>query len=295
MLSAYRVGRFIFGKRCLIQFPFFHVAFVKGCRRDAGGQGILDGAGAQAGDDGLGDFCKFCVQLFCIARIIGKLLTCFCRLRRNFSAQIFTDGNLFLTVRNINCFTCIKADRVDLGRNVLNPCRSVNRTIVYLIGALRAITMNTILRAADRQFGVKKRMEQFVAVFLQAVRWLTIRQGDHVLDRVVDGCFFQQILRIGQAGIQVRTAFRAQSLDVFQNFLINIRIRYVDPFLLERCPRRKRHNGDVAAKVAAVLIGCNRTVCLERQAAVGFQEILRTNLRGIQTGCTWLFSVKIIC
>ena len=156
LLSAYRVGRFIFGKRCLIQFPFFHLVFAKGFRRDAGGQGILDGAGVQAGDDGLGDFCKFCVQLFCIVRIIGKLLTCFCRLRRNFSAQIFTDGNLFLTVRNINCFTCIKADRVDLGRNVLNPCRSGNRTIVYLIGALLTITMNTILRVADRQFGVKQ-------------------------------------------------------------------------------------------------------------------------------------------
>ena len=294
MLSAYRVGRFIFGKRCLIQFPFFHVVFAKGCRRDAGGQGILDGAGVQAGDDRLGDFCKFCVQLFCIARIIGKLLTCFCRLRRNFSAQIFTDGNLFLTVRNINCFTCIKADRVDLGRNVLNPCRSVNRTIVYLIGALRAITMNTILRAADRQFGVKKRMEQFVAVFLQAVRWLTIRQGDHVLDCTPDRVIVQQILRIGQTGIQVRTAFRAQSLDVFQNFLINIRIRYVDPRLYGFSLFCKGHNGDIAAKVSAVLIGRNRTVCVELQAAVGFQEILRSNLRGIQTGGTCGFDVNII-
>ena len=292
MLSAYRVGRFIFGKRCLIQFPFFHVVFAKGCRRDAGGQGILDGAGVQAGDDRLGDFCKFCVQLLCIARIIGKFLTCFW-LRRNFSSQIFTDGNLFLTVRNINCFTCIKADRVELGRNVLNPCRSVNRTIVYLIGALRAITMNTILRAANRQFG-SKQMRKMVAVFLQAVRWLTIRQGNHVFDCTPDRVIVQQILRIGQTGIQVRTAFRAQSLDVFQNFLINIRIRYVDPRLYGFSLFCKRHNGDVTAKVAAVLIGRNRTVCVERQAAVGFQEILRSNLRGIQTGCTCGFEVNII-
>ena len=115
LLSAYRVGRFIFGKRCLIQFPFFHVAFVKGCRRDAGGQGIPDGAVVQTGDDGLGDFCKFYVQLLCIVRIIGKLLTCFCRLRRNFSAQIFTDGNLAPVVRNINCLIRIKADGIELG------------------------------------------------------------------------------------------------------------------------------------------------------------------------------------
>ena len=113
LLSAYRVGRFIFGKRCLIQFPFFRLVFAKGFRRDAGGQGILDGTGVQAGDDRLGDFCKFCVQLLCIARIIGKL--CFCRLRRNFSAQIFTDGNLFLTVRNTNCLIRIKADGIELG------------------------------------------------------------------------------------------------------------------------------------------------------------------------------------
>ena len=115
LLSVYRVGRFIFGKRFLIQFPFFHVVFAKGFRRDAGGQGILDGAGVQAGDDRLGDFCKFCVQLFCIVRIIGKLLTCFCRLRRNFSAQIFTDGNLVLAVRNTNCLIRIKADGIELG------------------------------------------------------------------------------------------------------------------------------------------------------------------------------------
>ena len=294
LLSVYRVGRFIFGKRCLIQFPFFHAAIVKGCRRDAGGQGILDGAGAQAGDDGLGDFCKFCVQLLCIARIIGKFLTCFW-LRRNFSSQIFTDGNLFLTVRNINCFTCIKADRVDLGRNVLNPCRSVNRTIVYLIGALLTITMNTIRRVADRQFVVKQMVEQVCAVFLQAVRWLTIRQGNHVFDCTPDRVIVQQILRIGQAGIQVRTAFRAQSLDVSQNSLINIRIRYVDPRLYGFSLVCKGHNGDVTAKVAAILIDRNRTICVERQAAVGFQEILRSNLRGIQTGCTRLFYVKIFC
>ena len=292
LLFAYRVGRFIFGKRCLIQFPFFHLVFAKGFRRDAGGQGILDRAGVQAGDDRLSDFCKFCVQLLCIARIIGKFLTCFW-LRRNFSSQIFTDGNLAPVVRNINCFTCIKADRVELGRNVLNPCRSVNRTIVYLIGALRAITMKTILRAADRQFG-SKQMPRIVAVFLQAVRWLTIRQGNHVLDCTVDVFIIQQILRIGQTGIQVRTAFRAQSLDVFQNFLINIRIRYVDPRLYGFSLFCKRHNGDVTAKVAAVLIGCRRTVCVERQAAVGFQEILRSNLRGIQTGCTCGFEVNII-
>ena len=114
LLSAYRVGRFIFGKRCLIQFPFFHLVFAKGFRRDAGGQGILDRAGAQAGDDGLGDFCKFCVQLLCIVRIIGKLLTCFW-LRRNFSAQIFTDGNLAPVVRNINFLLRIKADGIELG------------------------------------------------------------------------------------------------------------------------------------------------------------------------------------
>ena len=105
---------------------------------------------------------------------------------------------------------------------------------------------------------------------------------------------FQQILRIGQAGIQVRTAVRLQGFDCVQDSLVIIRIRYVDPSLLERCPRRKRHNGDVAAKVAAVLIGCNRTVCVELQAAVGFQEILRSNLRGIQTGGTCGFDVNII-
>ena len=138
-------------------------------------------------------------------------------------------------------------------------------------------------------------MPNIVAVFLQAVRWLTIRQGDHVLDCTVDIFIIQQILRIRQAGIQVRTAFRAQSLDVFQNSLINIRIRYVDPRLYGFSLVCKGHNGDVTAKVAAVLIGCRRTVCLERQAAVSLQEILRPNLRGIQTGCTWLFSVKIIC
>ena len=105
---------------------------------------------------------------------------------------------------------------------------------------------------------------------------------------------FQQILRIGQAGIQVRTAFRVQSLDVFQNFLINIRIRYIDPRLYRFSLRCKRYNGDVTAKVAVILIICRRTVCLERQAAVSLQEILRSNLRGIQTGCTrcWAFDVN---
>ena len=115
LLSVYRVGRFIFGKRFLIQFPFFHVVFAKGFRRDAGGQGIPDGAVVQTGDDGLGDFCKFYVQLLCIVRIIGKLLTCFCRLRRNFSAQIFTDGNLAPVVRNINFLLRIKSDGIELG------------------------------------------------------------------------------------------------------------------------------------------------------------------------------------
>ena len=115
LLSVYRVGRFIFGKRFLIQFPFFHVVFAKGFRRDAGGQGIPDGAVVQTGDDGLGDFCKFYVQLLCIVRIIGKLLTYFCRLRRNFSAQIFTDGNLAPVVRNINFLLRIKADGIELG------------------------------------------------------------------------------------------------------------------------------------------------------------------------------------
>ena len=290
LLSVYRVGRFIFGKRFLIQFPFFHVVFAKGFRRDAGGQGILDGAGVQTGDDRLGDFCKFCVQLLRIARIIGKFLTCFW-LRRNFSSQIFT---LFLTVRNINCFTCIKADRVDLGRNVLNPCRSVNRTIVYLIGALLTITMNTIRRVADRQFVVKQMVEQVCAVFLQAVRWLTIRQGNHVFDCTPDCVIVQQILRIGQAGIQVRTAIRIQGFDFVQDALIIIRIRYVDPIIPKRSTRRKGDNRDVTAKVAAILIICRRTVCLERQATVDFQEILRSNLRGIQTGGTCGFDVNII-
>ena len=282
LLSVYRVGRFIFGKRCLIQIPFFHLVFAKGFRRDAGGQGIPDGAGAQAGDDGLGDFCKFYVQLLCIVRIVGKLLTCFW-LRRNFSAQIFTDGNLAPVVRNINCFTCIKADRVELGRNVLNPCRSGNRTIVYLIGALLTITMNTILRVADRQFGVIP-MPPVTAVFLQAVRWPTIRQGDHVLDCTPDRVIVQQILRIGQTGIQVRTAFRAQSLDVFQNSLINIRIRYVDPRLYGFSLFCKGHNRNIAAKVTGSL-PCNKiAVVVELQAAIDAQEVLCGSLGSIQAG-----------
>ena len=117
-VGGYQLLTFLFGHRfwmeVFYQIPF-HACSFKGCRRDAGGQGILDGAGVQAGDDRLGDFCKFCVQLLCIVRIIGKLLTCFCRLRRNFSAQIFTDGNLAPVVRNINCLIRIKADGIELG------------------------------------------------------------------------------------------------------------------------------------------------------------------------------------
>ena len=64
--------------------------------------------------------------------------------------------------------------------------------------------------------------------------------------------------------------------------------------MLRRSTRRKGDNRDVTAKVAVILIICRRTVCLERQAAVGFQEILRSNLRGIQTGGTCGFDVNII-
>ena len=157
-VGGYLLLTFLFGHRfwmeVFYQIPF-HACSFKGCRRDAGGQGILDGAGVQAGDDGLGDFCKFYVQLLCIVRIIGKLLTCFCRLRRNFSAQIFTDGNLAPVVRNINFLLRIKADGIELGTVLycISRCNCLRKG--FLIARITC-SMHPILCFINRQkFPVK--------------------------------------------------------------------------------------------------------------------------------------------
>ena len=115
--SAYRVGRFIFGKRCLIQFPFFHLVFAKGFRRDAGGQGILDRAGAQAGDDGIRDGCKGFVQGICIRGVVSKrFLRPRLRLCSDFLLQIIANSYLLITVFVIIFYlitACTKANRID--------------------------------------------------------------------------------------------------------------------------------------------------------------------------------------
>ena len=74
-VGGYLLLTFLFGHRfwmeVFYQIPF-HACSFKGCRRDAGGQGILDRAGAQAGDDGIRDGCKGFVQGICIRGVVSK-------------------------------------------------------------------------------------------------------------------------------------------------------------------------------------------------------------------------------
>ena len=75
-VGGYLLLTFLFGHRfwmeVFYQIPF-HACSFKGCRRDAGGEGIPDGAGAQAGDDGFRDGCKSSVQCIRISSIVSKL------------------------------------------------------------------------------------------------------------------------------------------------------------------------------------------------------------------------------
>ena len=69
-----RLCFFCLVKRVRIEFPVHHgLTFAKDRRADACRQGILDRAGAQAGDDGFRDGCKSSVQCIRISSIVSKL------------------------------------------------------------------------------------------------------------------------------------------------------------------------------------------------------------------------------
>ena len=147
LLSAYRVGRFIFGKRCLIQFPFFHVVFAKGFRRDAGRQGILDGAVVQAGDDGFRDGRKGGVQGSCMRSVVSKLfLRTRLRLCSDILPQIIANSYIMTFYHFI---ACTKANRIDRCTVSQRGCCAFGGIIGILVAAA-SIAMDIISYVINR-------------------------------------------------------------------------------------------------------------------------------------------------
>ena len=127
-------------KRLRIEFPRSSSKFllIRFRDLDAGGQRILDCAGVQAGDDGVGDGCESGVQLICVGSVVGELFFCASFGRcSDFILQIIANCDIAI-VHVVIRYT--KANRIDRCTVSQRGCCAFGGIIGFLVAAASIAT-----------------------------------------------------------------------------------------------------------------------------------------------------------